>query len=95
VILEAEVAMSGWWDIRDPDNRAMLGWVGTALATVVAALWGAFIYFNQSKSGDGGGSIKVEASCGSGAVQGTIIGSSITTGGASSTANCPPKPASP
>jgi hypothetical protein len=82
--------MSKWWDIRDADNRAMLGWVGSGLAVVIASLWGAFIYFNQSKSGDGG-SNKVEASCGSAAVQGTMVGSSITTGGASSTANCPPK----
>jgi hypothetical protein len=83
--------MSKWWDIRDADNRTMLGWVGSGLAVVIASLWGAFIYFNQSKSGDGGGSNKVEAICGSAAVQGTMIGSSITTGGASSTANCPPK----
>jgi hypothetical protein len=89
--LVGEGAMSKWWDIRNPDNRAMLGWVGSGLAVVIASLWGAYIYFNQSKSGDGGGSIKVEASCGSAAAQGTMIGSSITTGGGGSTANCPSK----
>jgi hypothetical protein len=82
--------MSTWWDIRDPDNRAMLSWLGAGVVVVVGALWVAFLHFDSSKSGDGG-SIKVEASCGSTAVQGTMIGSSITTSGASSTANCPPK----
>jgi hypothetical protein len=38
-----------------------------------------------------GGAIKVEANCGSAAAQGTFYGSSITVGGAASTANCPPK----
>ena len=83
--------MSRWWDIRDPDNRAMLGWLGAGVAAVIGALWVAFLHFDSSKSDDSAGSIKVEASCGSAAVQGTIIGSSITTGGASSTPNCPPK----
>jgi hypothetical protein len=92
VILEAEVAMSRWWDIRDPDHRAMLGWLGAGVAAVIGALWAAFLHFDSSKSGDIAGSINVEASCGGAAIQGTVIGSSITTSGATSAANCPPKP---
>ncbi len=83
--------MSKWWDIRDAENRAMLGWLGTGVAVVITSLWAAFVYFSAPKSGNDGGSINVEASCGSAAVQGTTIGSSISTGGASSTANCQPK----
>jgi hypothetical protein len=30
--------MSKWWDIRDADNRTMLGWVGSGLAVVIASL---------------------------------------------------------
>jgi hypothetical protein len=91
VILEAEVAMSRWWDIRDPDNRAMLGWLGAGVAAVIGAVWVAFLHFDSPESGDGGGSIKVEASCGNAAAQGNMVGSSVTAGGASSTADCPPK----
>jgi hypothetical protein len=80
-----------WSFLSAPKNQKTLSWLGGGLAAVVAALWAAFIYFNSPKSGDDGGSIKVEASCGSAAVQGTMIGSSITTGGASPAANCPPK----
>jgi hypothetical protein len=87
VILEAEVAMSRWWDIRDPENRSMLGWLGAGVAVVVGALWVAFLHFDSSKGGDGAGPINVEAGCGGAAVQGTVIGSSITTGGG----DCPPK----
>ena len=89
--LETEVAMSKLWDIRDKRNRETLGWLGGGLAVVIAGLWAAFVYFFPSKNDGGGGASKVEASCGSVAAQGTFIGSSITTGGASSTANCPPK----
>ena len=82
--------MSKLWDIRDKRNRETLGWLGGGLAVVIAGLWAAFVYFLPPKNEDGAAS-KVEASCGSVAAQGTFIGSSITTGGASSTANCPPK----
>ena len=82
--------MSKLWDIRDKRNREALGWLASGLAVVIAALWAAFVYFFPPKN-DGGGAGKVEASCGSVAAQGTFIGSSITTGGASSTANCPLK----
>jgi len=85
------VAMSKLWDIRDKRNRETLGWLGGGLAIVIAGLWAAFVYFFPPKNDGGGGASKVEASCGSVAAQGTFIGSSITTGGASSTANCPPK----
>ena len=85
--------MSKLWDVRDKRNREALGWLASGLALVIAGLWAAFVYFFPPKhDGDGGGGAsKVEASCGSVAAQGTFIGSSITTGGASSTANCPPK----
>ena len=82
--------MSKLWDIRDKHNRENLGWLGGGLVVVIAGLWAAFVYFFPPKNERRGPS-KVEASCGSVAAQGTFIGSSITTGGASSTANCPPK----
>ena len=88
--LETEVAMSRLWDIRDRRNRETLGWLGGGLAIVIAGLWAAVVHFFPPNKDDGGGSINVEANCGSVAAQGTFIGSSITTGGASSTANCPP-----
>ena len=83
--------MSKLLDIRDKRNRETLEWLGGGLAIVIAGLWAAFVYFFPPKNDGGGGASKVEASCGSVAAQGTFIGSSITTGGASSTANCPPK----
>ena len=57
-----------------------------SVAIVGIAAW---VYTSQSHASVQAS--KVEASCGSVAAQGTFIGSSITTGGASSTANCPPK----
>jgi hypothetical protein len=86
--LEPGVAMRKLWDIRDKHNRETLGWLGGGLVAVIAGLWAAFVYFFPPKND---GASKVEASCGSAAAQGTFIGSSITTGGASSTANCPTK----
>ncbi len=83
--------MSKLWDIRDKRNRETLGWLGGGLAVVFAALWAAFVYFFPPTTDGGGGASKVEASCGSVAAQGSFFGSSISTGGASSTANCPPK----
>jgi hypothetical protein len=75
-----------------PKNQKTLSWIGGGLVAVIAGLWAVFVYVFPPKDDHGGGSIKVEASCGGAAVQGTMIGSSITTGGASSTANCPPNP---
>jgi hypothetical protein len=83
--------MSKLWDIRDKRNRETLGWLGGGLAVLIAGLWAAFVHFFPLTNDGGSGTSKVEATCGSVAAQGTFIGSSITTGGASSTANCPPK----
>jgi hypothetical protein len=80
-----------WSFLSAPKNRKTLSWLGGGIVAVIAGLWAAFVYFFPPESGDGDVSIKVEASCGGAAVQGTMIGSSITTGGASSAANCPPK----
>lgn len=66
-------------------------WVIAAIIALALIGGAAFVYFFPPKNDGGGGASKVEASCGSVAAQGTFIGSSITTGGASSTANCPPK----
>jgi hypothetical protein len=79
--------------LRDEGNRALLGWIGGGLAAVAAGLWAVYIYFFPPQIGDGGGAIKVEANCGSAAAQGTFLGSSITVGGESSKADCPPKAA--
>lgn len=66
------------------------------LRLITIAVWSvaiagivAWVYTSQGHASVEAG--RVEASCGSVAVQGTFIGSSITTGGASSTASCPPK----
>lgn len=80
--------------LRDESNRALLGWIGRGLVVLIAGLWAGFVYLyplDALKKDDGGGAIKVEANCGSAAAQGTFYGSSITVGGAASTANCPPK----
>jgi len=82
---------SFWAFLSVPKNQKTLSWLGGGLVVVIAGVWAAFVYFVPAKDDHGGGSNKVEASCGSAAVQGTMIGSSITTGGASSAANCPPK----
>jgi hypothetical protein len=80
-----------WAIVRKKSNREIISWLSGGAVIVVAGLWAAFVYFFPPKKDNGGGSIKVEANCGSAAAQGTFIGSSITTGGASSTADCPPK----
>jgi hypothetical protein len=80
-----------WSFLSAPKNQKTLSWLGGGLVVVIAGLWAAFVYLLPPKDEHGGGSSKVEASCGSAAVQGTMIGSSITTGGASSTATCPAK----
>jgi hypothetical protein len=77
--------------LRDESNRALLGWIGSGLVVLIAGLWAGFVYLYPPKKDDGSGAIKVEANCGSAAAQGTFIGSSINVGGATSTANCPPK----
>jgi len=76
--------------LRDEGNRALLGLIGGGVAAVAAGLWAVYVHFFP---GDGGGAIKVEANCGSAAAQGTLIGSSIAVGGASSKTDCPPKAA--
>jgi hypothetical protein len=81
-----------WAFLNEPKNQKTLSWIGGGLVVVIAGLWAAFVYFFPVKDDHSAGSITVEASCGSAAVQGTMIGSSITTGGAGSTANCAPKP---
>jgi hypothetical protein len=80
-----------WAIVRKKSNREIISWLSGGAVVVVAGLWAAFVYFFPPKKDDGGSSIKVEANCGSAAVQGYLFGSSITTGGASSTINCPPK----
>jgi hypothetical protein len=80
-----------WAFLRDEANLAILSKIGAGLAAVIAALWAAYVYIFPPKKDDGGGAIKVEANCGSAAAQGTFVGSSITVGGVSSSANCPPK----
>jgi hypothetical protein len=82
------VAVSKLWDVRDKRNREILAVLGGFLSAVLLGVWAVFVYFFPPKN-DGGAS-KVEASCGSVAALGTFVGSSITTGGVSSTANCPP-----
>jgi hypothetical protein len=77
--------------LRNEGNRALLGWIGSGLVVLIAGLWAGFVYLYPPKKDDGGGAMKVEANCGSAAAKGTFIGSSITVGGAASTANCPPK----
>ena len=80
--------MGGVWSfLSAPKNQKTLSWIGGGLAVVIAGLWAAFVYLVPPKDEHGGGSIKVEASCGSVAQQGTMFGSSNTAGGA----NCPPK----
>jgi hypothetical protein len=54
--------MSKWWDIRDPDNRATLGWLGAGFAAVIAALWAAFLHFDSPKSGDSSGNCNITSS---------------------------------
>jgi hypothetical protein len=83
---------SFWSFLSAPKNQKTLSWIGGGLVVVIAGLWAVFVYVFPPKDDHGGGSNNVEASCGSAAVQGTMIGSSVTVGGASSTANCPPKP---
>jgi hypothetical protein len=80
-----------WVILRKKSNREIMSWFGGGAVIVVTGLWAAFVYFYPTKKDDRDGSIKVEANCGSAAAQGTFIGSSITTGGASSRADCPPK----
>jgi hypothetical protein len=53
--------MSRWWDIRDSDNRAVLGWVGTGVAAVIAALWAVFVHFESPKSGDSSGNCNISS----------------------------------
>ena len=77
--------------LRDEGNRALLGWIGGGLAAVIGGLRAAFVYFHPAPGEKQKAQIGVEANCGSAAAQGTFIGSSITVGGAASTANCPPK----
>lgn len=41
--------------IRDPDNRAALGWLGGGACVVVAALWKAFLTLRPKPPGPAGG----------------------------------------
>jgi hypothetical protein len=75
-----------WAIVRKKSNREIISWLGAGAVVAVAGVWAAFVYFFPPKKDDGGGSIKVEANCGSAAVNGTLFGSSITT-----KADCPPK----
>jgi hypothetical protein len=75
-----------WSSLSTPKNQKTLSWLAPVLVAILGALGTAYLHF-FSPTGDGG-SIKVEASCGSTAVQGNMIGSSITTSGASSTGPC-------
>ena len=77
-----------WAFLGEEGNRARLGWIGGGAVVVITGLWAAFVHFFPPKKDDGGGA---NAGCGSVAAQGTFIGSSITVGGVSSSANCPPK----
>jgi hypothetical protein len=76
-----------WLFLSAPKNQKTLSWFGGGLVVVIAGLWAALVYFFPARD-EHGGSNKVEASCGSAAVQGPMIGSSIKTG----PADCPPKP---
>jgi hypothetical protein len=80
-----------WAFLRKKTNREIIAWLGGGVVVVIAALWTAFVYLFPPKREDGSGSIKVEANCGSAAVHGNLVGSSITIGGNSSKADCPPK----
>jgi hypothetical protein len=80
-----------WGFLLKKSNREIIAWLGGGAVVVITALWTGFVYLLPPKKEDGGGSIKVEAHCGSAAVQGNLLGSSITIGGASSKADCLPK----
>lgn len=72
------------WDFLSNDkNRAVLGWIGGGIVVVISALWAAFVYFEPpSKSVIPPTS--VEASRGGVAIGGSVSGSTINTGGATS-----------
>ena len=66
--------MNKWWDIRDPDNRATLGWLGAGFAAVIAALWAAFLHFDSPKSGDSSGNCNITSSgIGSGVIRSIAV----------------------
>jgi hypothetical protein len=87
---QTEAAMRKWWDIRNKGNRELFGWLGGGLVVVIGGLWAAYTYFHPKPEG---GAVKVEASCGSFAMNGNITGSTVTTGGGA--VSCPPKKAEP
>lgn len=80
-----------WALLRKKSNREIIAWLGSGTVVVITALWTAFVYLSPPKKVDRGGSINVEAHCGSAAVLGNLSGSSITVGGTSSKADCSPK----
>ena len=73
-----------WAIVRKKSNREIISWLSGGAVVVVAGLWAAFVYFFPPKKDDGGGSIKVEANCGSAAVQGNLLGSPQPSGSLSS-----------
>ena len=81
-----------WGFIRQKENRELLGWLGGGAVAVIAGLWAAFVYFFPPRHADNKpSSDAVSADCGSVANTGSLFGSRISTGGAGSTTNCPPK----
>jgi hypothetical protein len=77
--------------LRDEGNRALLAWIGGGLVVLATGLWAVFVHFYPTPEAKPGPPQKqIEADCGSVAIDGDVLGATITAG---SSADCPkPRP---
>ena len=83
-VLEAPPACK-WTFLSNDKNRAVLGWIGGGIVVVIGALWAVFVYL-VPPSKPVSPPADVTASGGGVAIGGSVSGSTITTGGAATTA---------
>jgi hypothetical protein len=94
----ATTVMSAFWPfLRDKHNQQVLGWLGGGLVALATALWVVVVAFFPALNSSEPQSSEpmpptVQADCGGVAVGGNVSGSTITTGGATTSSDCVSKP---
>jgi len=86
--------MGSFWNwLKDPDNRAILGWLGGGIAVVIGGLWTAIVYVLPLKDSkpEVSPAAAVSASGGGVAVGGNVMNSTVTAGSQASPATGPGK----
>jgi hypothetical protein len=87
---------SFWQFLREKRNRQVLGWLGGGLVVAATGLWAAFVYFfpplkSPDTKSPGSVPASVQADRGGIAIGGNVTGTTITTGGTTSSSDSKPK----